>query len=96
MSPSHQKSAAHSSPSPTVTPTPTLRRLCETCEKSHDGTFGAGRFCSSRCARTVGGLAHRKKRALERSKKQEAGAKNRIHHHNQAARIAISSLLNPK
>lgn len=39
---------------------------CEVCGAEHDGTFGAGRFCSSRCARTVGGLAHRKKRLAER------------------------------
>ncbi len=44
-----------------------LQKRCETCGTSHDGSFGAGRFCSSRCARTVGGLAHRRKRQLERS-----------------------------
>lgn len=25
--------------------------LCEYCEKEHDGLYGSGRFCSSRCAR---------------------------------------------
>lgn len=43
-----------------------FQRPCETCATPHDGTFGAGRFCSSRCARTVGGLAHRRKRLAER------------------------------
>lgn len=43
------------------------QKKCETCSTVHDGTFGAGRFCSSRCARTVGGLAHRKKRQMERT-----------------------------
>lgn len=41
-------------------------RACELCGRPHDATFGAGRFCSSRCARTVGGLAHRRKREAER------------------------------
>lgn len=41
-------------------------RSCELCGRGHDATFGAGRFCSSRCARTVGGLAHRRKREAER------------------------------
>jgi hypothetical protein len=43
------------------------RKACETCGCAHDGSFGAGRFCSSRCARTVGGLAHRRKRLAERA-----------------------------
>lgn len=47
-------------------PTACFRKACETCKTDHDGSFGAGRFCSSRCARTVGGLAHRKKRLAER------------------------------
>lgn len=52
---------------------PTVQeRRCETCNKRHDGTFGAGRFCSSRCARTVGGLAHRRKRAQERSMRRHS------------------------
>lgn len=46
------------------------KKRCETCATTHDGSFGAGRFCSSRCARTVGGLAHRKKRMMERDAKQ--------------------------
>jgi hypothetical protein len=47
-------------------PSARYRKACETCGASHDGTFGAGRFCTSRCARTVGGLAHRRKRLAER------------------------------
>lgn len=50
------------------------RKDCETCGAEHDGTFGAGRFCSSRCARTVGGLAHRKKRLAERGMIADAAA----------------------
>lgn len=46
-------------------------KMCETCSGVHDGSFGAGRFCSSRCARTVGGLAHRRKRLLERKAKTQ-------------------------
>ena len=52
------------------------KKRCETCLTTHDGSFGAGRFCSSRCARTVGGLAHRKKRMLERESKQKAVREN--------------------
>lgn len=52
------------------------KKRCETCSRSHDGSFGAGRFCSSRCARTVGGLAHRKKRMLERGAKARHAREN--------------------
>lgn len=54
-----------------------FRKRCETCATTHDGSFGAGRFCSSRCARTVGGLAHRKKRLLERGAKARQAAESR-------------------
>lgn len=54
-----------------------FEKRCETCNATHDGSFGAGRFCSSRCARTVGGLAHRKKRMLERGMKARTAAENR-------------------
>lgn len=33
---------------------------CENCEKDHDGSYGSGRFCSSKCAR---GFATKIKRA---------------------------------
>ena len=26
--------------------------ICEKCEKEHDGSYGSGRFCSSKCARS--------------------------------------------
>jgi len=85
-----------SRPIPISISTPLLCRKCETCQKEHDGSFGAGRFCSSRCARTVGGLAHRKKRALERRIKEKQQEESmRSNTMNQAGRIAISSLLNP-
>lgn len=54
-----------------------FEKRCETCNAAHDGSFGAGRFCSSRCARTVGGLAHRKKRMLERGTKARHAAESR-------------------
>lgn len=53
------------------------KKRCETCSATHDGSFGAGRFCSSRCARTVGGLAHRKKRMMERDAKQRLSTEYR-------------------
>lgn len=56
-------------------------RRCELCKRAHDAKFGAGRFCSSKCARTVGGLAHRRKRALEReASARRAAAKRGLKH----------------
>ena len=34
--------------------------ICENCEQEHDGTYGAGRFCSGKCAR---GFSTKSKRA---------------------------------
>lgn len=25
--------------------------ICENCKNDHDGSYGSGRFCSSKCAR---------------------------------------------
>lgn len=33
---------------------------CENCEKEHDGTYGSGRFCSTKCARGFSTKAKRK------------------------------------
>lgn len=55
----------------TISPSAHYKKRCETCATEHDGSFGAGRFCSSRCARTVGGLAHRRKRMQERDARQK-------------------------
>jgi len=33
---------------------------CENCEKSHDGTYGSGRFCSTKCSRGFSTKAKRK------------------------------------
>lgn len=35
--------------------------ICEICKRLHDGSYATGRHCSSTCARTVGGLAHKKR-----------------------------------
>lgn len=35
-------------------------KRCESCPELHDGSYGSGRFCSSRCARRVGGLAKKR------------------------------------
>ncbi len=34
---------------------------CENCEKQHDGSYGSGRFCTSKCAR---GFSTKEKRSL--------------------------------
>lgn len=39
---------------------PPGKRACEHCKMPHSGAFGSGRFCSSKCARTVGGLSRRR------------------------------------
>eukprot|EP00871_Galdieria_phlegrea_P003417 jgi/Galph1/4076/GphlegSOOS_G2742.1 len=46
----------------TSSPYVILLKPCETCGELHNGTFASGRFCSSKCARTVGGLARKKQR----------------------------------
>lgn len=33
---------------------------CENCEKEHDGSYGSGRFCSSKCARGFSTKSKRK------------------------------------
>lgn len=38
---------------------------CEICGVGQDGSYGSGRFCSSRCARTMGGIARMKKKEPE-------------------------------
>lgn len=35
-------------------------KRCESCPRLHHGQYGSGRFCSSRCARRVGGLAKKR------------------------------------
>jgi hypothetical protein len=35
-------------------------KKCENCEKEHDGEYGSGRFCSSKCARGFSTKAKRK------------------------------------
>lgn len=68
----HEAGMPSTLPPPRILPraqaAPMYQKKCEMCARPHSGTFGAGRFCSSRCARTVGGLAHRKKRQMERSR----------------------------
>ncbi|CAN8069200.1 unnamed protein product [Agarophyton chilense] len=71
-----------------------FNKRCETCSASHDGSFGAGRFCSSRCARTVGGLAHRKKRLMERECKQRHAVQKRLT--NKRLRTAVGSYKTPE
>lgn len=33
--------------------------ICEKCKKEHDGSYGSGRFCSSKCARSFSTLGKR-------------------------------------
>lgn len=59
------------------TPGPqSYKKFCELCGVDHDGSYATGRFCSSRCARLVGGLAHRRRRLIDREMKQRNISKN--------------------
>jgi hypothetical protein len=35
-------------------------KICENCKKEHEGTYGSGRFCSSKCARGFSTKSKRK------------------------------------
>ncbi|GJQ12098.1 hypothetical protein GpartN1_g3889.t1 [Galdieria partita] len=43
-------------------PQVTIVQRCENCGREHYGGFASGRFCSSKCARTVGGNARKRQR----------------------------------
>ncbi|GJD06828.1 hypothetical protein Gasu2_12200 [Galdieria sulphuraria] len=43
-------------------PEVTVFQRCENCGREHYGGFASGRFCSSKCARTVGGNARKRQR----------------------------------
>ncbi|GJQ09126.1 hypothetical protein GpartN1_g917.t1 [Galdieria partita] len=47
-------------------------KSCETCGGLHNGSFASGRFCSSKCARTVGGIARKMQRLRSKSKENNA------------------------
>lgn len=52
-------------------------KTCENCISAHDGSYGSGRFCSSKCAR---GFSTKKKRA-DINKKVSASLKGRAPAH---------------
>jgi len=55
-----------------------MRYICENCKKEHNGLYGSGRFCSSKCAR---GFSTKEKRSLineKVSKKRKENAHNDI------------------
>ena len=37
-----------------------MKLICENCKEEHDGNYGSGRFCSSKCARGFATKAKRK------------------------------------
>lgn len=47
-----------------------FKKFCEICTVGHNGTYGSGRFCSSRCARTMGGLARITKKVAAKQSKE--------------------------
>lgn len=58
-------------------------KFCEICGVGHDGTYGSGRFCTSRCARTMGGLARMKKKGSVAEHKEGSISKNAHNGHEQ-------------
>lgn len=63
------------------------RPSCEACKKKHNGTYGSGRFCSSSCARSVGGRTHQRNNEAARVKKTKSTAKS--------SKMSVNRLLNP-
>ena len=49
--------------------------ICENCKKEHDGSYGSGRFCSSKCARAFSTKIKRK----EINEKVSLLKENKIH-----------------
>lgn len=56
-----------------------MKYICENCKNEHDGQYGSGRFCSSKCAR---GFSTKEKRSLineKVSKKRKESAHKNVH-----------------
>jgi len=69
------------------------RILCEICSRPHDGRYGSGRFCSTRCSRKVGGHAYKK--TCEERRKQAPASKSRTKSSTSSkSKMNVSALLN--
>ena len=52
-------------------------KICENCNQEHEGNFGSGRFCSSKCAKGFSTKAKRKEiNAIVSKKRKESAHKN--------------------
>mmetsp|Transcript_9880 Transcript_9880/g.20765 ORF Transcript_9880/g.20765 Transcript_9880/m.20765 type:complete len:179 (+) Transcript_9880:159-695(+) len=51
-------------------------KSCEQCGGPHDGSYASGRFCSPRCARTVGGIATKRRRRTHVSRDSRSFGSN--------------------
>ena len=50
-----------------------MKYICENCKNEHDGQYGSGRFCSSKCAR---GFSTKEKRSLINEKVSKKSKRN--------------------
>ncbi len=64
------------------------RPSCEACKKKHNGTYGSGRFCSSSCARSVGGRTHQRNSKSSAHVKRDRSSTN-------SGKMSVKGLLNP-
>jgi len=68
---------------------------CEICRRSHDASYGSGRFCSSKCARTMGGNATKRNRQLrEANEKQKQKRQGQKSSGGRSSKMSVASLLN--
>lgn len=63
------------------------RPSCEACHRKHNGTYGSGRFCSSSCARSIGGRTHQRNTKSTQVKRHTSSGK--------CGKMSVKGLLNP-
>lgn len=71
---------------------PTFR--CELCRRPHDASYGSGRFCSSKCARTMGGNATKRMCQMKDAALKKKDPKKSRPQNKTSNKMKVSSLLN--
>lgn len=66
---------------------------CEVCRRSHDASYGSGRFCSSKCARAMGGKATKRNRLMREAAEKQKSQKSTVAT-KRSSKMSVSSLLN--
>lgn len=81
-----------------------IKKVCEFCGKEHNGSYGSGRFCCSKCARKFSSNLDKEKRLSNISKslkgrvsslkgKKFNGGENKIHKQTEETKKKISNTL---